>query len=879
MTGVRIPLYQRKTTTPSAIVDAGVVRQNYVGDALVSAGRELTRVMDERQARFDTTVVREGDIALSQEVEAAFRGENGFETLAGRAALEARPAIEKRLKEARHRIESGLTGRQRELFKRVADGRELEWTTDLNRHTERQRRVWEDGVSAGREQDATVEAQRLFAEDPDRAEGALSTAIAERGVRLSRAGAPPEAVRAEQRDMISKIKSSVVEQALVHDPFKAAELLERFRPELEPAAAAELTVRVRASTLPVEGKHVADQILSGLEPQPAAADQDLDAIVRTVWGEARNQGPDGQRAVAAVILNRSREARMSAAEVVRAPGQFEPWNNPETRPKLEALDPKSAEYQAILANVRPLLAGQAQDPTGGATHFYAPKAQAALGRAAPRWDDGNGRDIGDHRFFRLGYSRPSRPVAVPPPERPGVSLADARRKAREAAGGDPYREAAYVAAVDARFADLRQEQADREATAWDEAQPYLQDEGVRSIEQLPSDLRRRLSPQHVTSLQNTFTGRAAETAKAAERADLIAAARLGMPLDPKDETTRKALDEEFSRQAAQWGQLSAPEQVQKIGGFVRDFGMAPSQVVGLVQGGLRSADPNKRLAAADLYMAVASASPQAARDFTTEEIAEARTYVEYRAMGLTAKEAGDALAQAQSLGKEQLQARDAAFTRALKDFDLAGHVRGLVGQDKTLEKDAGFWRAAGEPSEAMLAEIQSDALLVYRQTGNLKVAVNTAYDRARRVWGPTVINGARTFDKFMPERLYGRPELSTEANAAWIREQARDAAEKVGATADALIFTPVLQKRGKAGQPLYALMTEQDGVLKAVRGQDGRAVLFEPDFATSAEAKRRAERARRKEAELRKRHRGYDPLDTSADELAGRVAVPVRAGS
>jgi hypothetical protein len=134
-----------------------------------------------------------------------------------------------------------------------------------------------------------------------------------------------------------------------------------------------------------------------------AVDQDLDKVVRTVYGEAGGEGIIGQRAVASVIANRARESGMTPTDVVLAKGQFEPWSDTEARARMESLDANSPEYRQLSDLVRPVLAGQSADPTGGATHFYAPKAQAALGRDAPSWDDGTGQDIGNHRFFRHGY--------------------------------------------------------------------------------------------------------------------------------------------------------------------------------------------------------------------------------------------------------------------------------------------------------------------------------------------------------------------------------------------------------------------------------------------------------------------------------------------
>ena len=155
--------------------------------------------------------------------------------------------------------------------------------------------------------------------------------------------------------------------------------------------------------------------------------EDLAAMVRTVIGEAGNQSPEGQRAVAEVILNRARESGMTPRQVVMAKGQFEPWA---TRgAELNAIDPNSQQYQSVLGNITPAFAPD--DPTGGADHFYAPQAQAALGRDAPDWAQGQqGRDIGDHRFYSLGYggdagtSGAQDATAAQASGQPGVQVAD-----------------------------------------------------------------------------------------------------------------------------------------------------------------------------------------------------------------------------------------------------------------------------------------------------------------------------------------------------------------------------------------------------------------------------------------------------------------------
>ncbi|MGO4670087.1 cell wall hydrolase [Bosea sp. 2RAB26] len=133
-------------------------------------------------------------------------------------------------------------------------------------------------------------------------------------------------------------------------------------------------------------------------------DADRDAIVRTVYGEADRESPEGQRAVAAVIRNRANQAGFTPEQITQQNDgrnwQFEPWGDPDARARMEAIPQR--RFDQIAGTVAPVIE-QGLDPTGGATHFYAPKAQAALRRPVPRWDDGTGTDLGNHRFFAHGY--------------------------------------------------------------------------------------------------------------------------------------------------------------------------------------------------------------------------------------------------------------------------------------------------------------------------------------------------------------------------------------------------------------------------------------------------------------------------------------------
>jgi hypothetical protein len=125
-----------------------------------------------------------------------------------------------------------------------------------------------------------------------------------------------------------------------------------------------------------------------------------DLVIRTVLGEAANEPDEGMAAVAAVIRNRVQSGRFGASvpEVVLKPKQFEPWNTPEGRSRMQGYAADSEPYSRAARAVDSVFS-EGSDPTSGATHFYSPTAQAALGREPPKWAQGEPQTIGRHAFY------------------------------------------------------------------------------------------------------------------------------------------------------------------------------------------------------------------------------------------------------------------------------------------------------------------------------------------------------------------------------------------------------------------------------------------------------------------------------------------------
>jgi hypothetical protein len=140
---------------------------------------------------------------------------------------------------------------------------------------------------------------------------------------------------------------------------------------------------------------------------------DRDLAIRAVLAEA---GPkaDGvsQAAVANVIRNRLSKGSYgdSVAKIVTAPYQFEPFLHAGTGKNNDPMrfSPTSEEYQKAGNIVDAVFSGEHPDPTGGATHFYSPGGQAAMGRSPPSWASGEpAAEIGGHKFYALaGGSAP-----------------------------------------------------------------------------------------------------------------------------------------------------------------------------------------------------------------------------------------------------------------------------------------------------------------------------------------------------------------------------------------------------------------------------------------------------------------------------------------
>lgn len=153
-----------------------------------------------------------------------------------------------------------------------------------------------------------------------------------------------------------------------------------------------------------------------------------DIAIRTILGEAANEGLMGQAAVAHVLLNRAADARWpsSVAEVALQPQQFSAWNEGAGGNHLtDKYGPGSDPYEKAGRIYDAVAAGSITDPTGGATHYYSPAGMQALvtdghqSNLVPQWWDSVGGEpvtIGGHIFRGQANMGPMDPTGLAAPE-------------------------------------------------------------------------------------------------------------------------------------------------------------------------------------------------------------------------------------------------------------------------------------------------------------------------------------------------------------------------------------------------------------------------------------------------------------------------------
>lgn len=131
---------------------------------------------------------------------------------------------------------------------------------------------------------------------------------------------------------------------------------------------------------------------------------DIDALARTLYGEARGEGVQGMQAIAWVVVNRVRRGpprfKDTLLGVVMAPHQFSCWSKADVNSKLCATVNESDPIFALAVYAASsVLSGEVRDMVGGADHYH-----ATWMRPYPAWAASmkQTKTVGNHVFYKDG---------------------------------------------------------------------------------------------------------------------------------------------------------------------------------------------------------------------------------------------------------------------------------------------------------------------------------------------------------------------------------------------------------------------------------------------------------------------------------------------
>lgn len=382
------------------------------------------------------------------------------------------------------------------------------------------------------------------------------------------------------------------------------------------------------------------------------------------------------------------------------------------------------------------------------------------------------------------------------------------------------------------------------------------------------------------SIQTLEEKQAKEAADRAENAAIVNGALSGgIPLDPSDAKDRAAVDEDYEARSATW----KPEEREANSiAYAGRVGYVPDAMKARLVGGMRSTDPEKRLAAAQTYGRLRATNQALVNGLPGDVSSDAYFLIESQRKGMTPKEAADALSFAEKLTPEDINVRDQNFRKSLgtKEANAVSYIRKEMAADKGVKDEKSLFGPDFAPPPEMMADVLWNAQRAYRKHGDWEAAMATGYDQARRVWGPSVINGEARMMKNAPEVFYGVPEMNAADNAKWMRAQA---GKELGIDKPKdLRFIEAPGITNPEGRPAYFVMQQEGETLRPVL-KSGKPVTWYPKWKSSPEkAKRDRERADSNAERLRNARTGRGAfLDVRDDpkSLYDAMQVPSEGGA
>jgi hypothetical protein len=356
---------------------------------------------------------------------------------------------------------------------------------------------------------------------------------------------------------------------------------------------------------------------------------------------------------------------------------------------------------------------------------------------------------------------------------------------------------------------------------------------------------------------------------AATATEIRRALETGVPLDPANETIRKALSTTF-KQDVQDVPIGSPAWQAAAGAYATRTRMLPEPAIAWTRASMRSPDPSIVAAAAEFIGGIDTTAGDALSGLDANTKAMAGMINSMISAGTDPKKAAE-MARSQILDANPaiVKSREDQYAKGGQDSLAAsstGTLRGLV------DRDFDSW-ASAEPAvtQALDVDFRDQVGRYFVRTGDIELSNELAWADLKRVYGPTYVNGGRQMMAFPPERFGVTRENLLKDLSSFLESSP----QADGSTADNLILVPdaltMRQVRGaldgKPVMPSYRLMTKSGDLALNAKGEPQRyslpgsedmvEQLKLSEQAAAAAAAAQIEEARRARAERAKRDHGY----------------------
>jgi hypothetical protein len=255
------PIFQQRLTTRASAEDAGMAVARGMG-ALSQGVGQLSDAMVAIKGLEDEAIAKERDNQFAAQLRELQYGENGYLTLQGATAVQAREAYERNLDELRRRNGEGLTPAQSRMYTDASTARVNSALDASIVHAARERRTWFADASTARIDTFAEDALAGF-QNPAVVRRNIAAGQAELRSMAALQGWDQDTLANREAEFISGVHKNVTLRMMQSDPLAADRYRRENMSSLTGPHQYDLDVALAPAVREAEAVRITEEILSG----------------------------------------------------------------------------------------------------------------------------------------------------------------------------------------------------------------------------------------------------------------------------------------------------------------------------------------------------------------------------------------------------------------------------------------------------------------------------------------------------------------------------------------------------------------------------------------------------------------------------------------